>query len=148
MLQQSLSDSSLPTTSTVAAAANASWDLFAHRRSRSSSPYTDSFLIDLSYLDLEDPDIDLKDYAPKANITELLLNNNLLKVFPPILIQFANIETLDLSSNCLKVIDENICKLVNLKVLLVKENELKDASLPKDFANKLTKLEIVHLSGN
>ena len=60
MLQQYASDSSLASSTTTngyaAAATSAFWDQFAHKRSRSSSPYTDSFLIDLSYLDLEDPE--------------------------------------------------------------------------------------------
>lgn len=61
---------------------------------------------------------------------------------------FVNVETLDLSSNCLKVVSEDICRLVNLRVLVIKENELSDTSLPKQLSYRLSKLELVNLSGN
>lgn len=115
------------------------WDVFIHRRSRSNSPNNAPFLVDLSYLDLNECDEELSDVIAKRSpykITEILLNNNLLQSSPLLLSAFVNVETLDLSSNCLKHVDADICSLVNLRVLIVKENELTDISLPKDLADK------------
>lgn len=119
------------------------WDVFIHRRSRSNSPNNAPFLIDLSYLDLKECDQELDEIMSKrtpGKITEILINNNLLQSVPILLTAFVNVQTLDLSSNCLKVIDEDVCRLVNLRVFIIKENELSDTSLPKDFADKLEDL--------
>lgn len=115
------------------------WDVFIHRRSRSNSPNNAPFLVDLSYLDLNECDEELSDVIAKRSpykITEILLNNNLLQSSPLLLSAFVNLETLDLSSNCLKYLDADICSLVNLRVFIAKENELTDISLPKDLADK------------
>lgn len=127
------------------------YDHFEYKRSRSNSPDFAPYLIDLSYMDLEECEEDLKLCAEKNayfNVTDLLLNNNLLKTLPRLISNFNNLEILDLSSNCLKILHDDLCKLFNLKVLIVKDNLLNDMSIPKDFSSKLTKLEIINLSGN
>ena len=133
------------------ATASASYNLYDYARSRSNSPNSEPFRLDLSYRDLENCEsslllsIESEEYSDR--ILELYLNNNLLKEIPPVISFFQCVETLDLSSNCLKALSDDLCKLVNLKNLKVKDNQLEDTSLPKDFMN-LSKLEVINFSGN
>lgn len=141
-LASSSSSASLASSSSASSLSppkSSSWDVFIHRRSRSNSPNNAPFLIDLSYLDLNECDQALDEEIAKRSplkITEILLNNNLLQSAPVLLSAFVNVQTLDLSSNCLKLLDEDVCRLVRLRVLICKENELSDTSLPKDLSDK------------
>ena len=127
------------------------FNVYDYKRSRSNSPYSEPFRLDLAFLDLDNCEHNLLvsiESEEHERIIELLLNNNLLKHIPPIIACFLNVETMDLSSNCLKLLSEDLCRLTNLKHLIVKDNLLEDTSLPKDLSIALCKLEVVNFSGN
>lgn len=127
------------------------FDYYEFKRSRSNSPNLANDLMDLSYLDLEECESSLSltiETSDCSMVSTILLNNNLLREIPPIIMFFQNLKTLDFSCNSIKIIHEDICKLVNLKNLIIKDNLLEDTSLPKEMGSKLTNLEVINLSGN
>jgi Leucine-rich repeat (LRR) protein len=135
----------------VASTASANYEYYEFKRSRNNTPSSEPNLLDLSHMDLEDCSYNLSLFAQcndSLAITSLLLNNNMIKTLPSLLSFFANVHTLDLSSNQMKAVDADVCKLANLKNLIIKDNLLEDMSLPKDFAQGLTQLEMINLSGN
>ena len=124
------------------------------RRSRSSSPYQMPGMLDFGYLELDECNSHIQialqdDEGARANTTQLLLNNNLLKALPPNLSLFFNIQTLDISCNYLDTLDPaTICQMSRLRVLIAKDNLLDDKSIPKEFSANLSDLEVVNFSGN
>jgi Leucine-rich repeat (LRR) protein len=133
------------------AQASSNYDVYAYRRSRSNSPNEFPYLIDLSYFDLIDCEsnllLALEEIENTNEITNILLNNNLLQQISPVIVCFQYLETLDLSSNQLKTLGNELCRLTKLRTLIVKENFLEDTSLPKDLMN-LDRLEVINFSGN
>lgn len=131
--------------------ATSNYVYYEYKRSRSNTPSNLPNTLDLSYMELEDVSFNLGlsiESNDNLNIHSLLMNNNLIKSLPSLFEFFPNIHTLDLSSNNLKALSDDVCKLVNLKNLIVKDNLLEDMSLPKNFAEDLSQLEVVNLSGN
>lgn len=127
---------------------NENFNAYSYARTRSNSPNNEPNVLDLSYLDLEDCESNLKQYQNERHeITCLLLNNNILKSLPSIVCTFSQVQTLDLSCNQLKTLSLDIIKMKNLRNLICKDNLLGDSSLPKDLCNAV-QLESIHLSGN
>ena len=127
------------------------YEYYEYKRSRSNTPISEPNTLDFSFYELDDLSYQIGLSIQKdehLNINTILLNNNLLKSVPSLISFFGNVHTLDLSCNNLKILDAELCKLSNLKNLIVKDNSLEDMSLPKDFSENLSQLEIVNLSGN
>lgn len=100
---------------------------------------------DLSYGGLTN----LPEYLiPRAKeIRSLLLQNNLFTKLPDAFGLFVNLISVDLSNNSLSSICNDILHLKSLRTLVVRNNGLKNSSIPKDFG-VLPSLETLNFSGN
>ncbi|KAJ8316252.1 hypothetical protein KUTeg_006266 [Tegillarca granosa] len=85
---------------------------------------------------------------PRAKeIRSLLLQNNSLTKLPDSFGLFINLISVDLSNNSLASICNDILHLKSLRTLIVRNNGLKNSSIPKDFG-MMPSLETVNFSGN
>ncbi|ELU12432.1 hypothetical protein CAPTEDRAFT_150790 [Capitella teleta] len=100
---------------------------------------------DLSYSDLDTfPDF----LVQRADeILSLQLDHNLISSLPRSISTFVNLINLDLSNNNLRYISPCIVQLSSLRTLYLRNNELDNESLPKDFGI-LESLKVVNFSGN
>jgi Leucine-rich repeat (LRR) protein len=109
--------------------------------------------INLSYMDLDDLDSHFIQAEEKnidlSTVTNLLINNNLLKSINPFnLNKFISLQTIDLSFNYIVTIPDELSELKSLKNLILKENLLHNTSFGKNFLQNFQQLEVINLSGN
>lgn len=96
----------------------------------------------------ESEDMDAEAVYSKDDITEkLYLNHNLIITVPFEIILFHKLKFLDISNNNLTHLNDYILHLPELQTLYLKNNQLDDNGLPKDFY-ELTKIREINLSGN
>ncbi len=109
--------------------------------------------LDLSFHALEDAELDhnlleLQAGTDGCKLNKLLLYNNRLKLFSPVIASFASITVLDLSNNLLEELPDYINNLSGLTQLFLRNNLLGDDSLPKSLSGLASRLTHLNLSGN
>ncbi|XP_046693769.1 leucine-rich repeat-containing protein 58a [Silurus meridionalis] len=103
-------------------------------------------VLDMSRLQLADLNLAHMTEPQRKQINQLYLAYNSLAFFPTSVSWFSNLEFLDMSNNALTVFPEDILQLTKLKSLVAKNNQLDEASFPKQFGSM--PIETLNFSGN